>query len=77
MPSTSAFPLSVSESDKIFREGRAEMPHRLRVLDLESGELIKDYPLPSTPVQGGVAIAGDRIFVTTDDGNITAFGKES
>ena len=61
------------ESDRIYREGRAEMPHRLRVLDLESGELIRDYPLPAQTVQGGVALAHGRVYVTTEDGSITAF----
>ena len=65
-----------SEADRIFREGRAEMPHRLRVLDIETGDLIKDYPIPGHPVQGGLAISDGIIYVTTEDGKITAFGAE-
>ena len=46
------------------------------VLDLETGELIRDYPLPGHPLQGGVALAGGRVYVTTADGSITAFGAK-
>ena len=62
------------ESDRVFREGRKEMPHRLRVLDIETGELIKDYPIPAQPVQGGISLANGKVYVTTTDGTITVYG---
>jgi len=63
------------ESDRIYREGRAEMPYRLRILDLSTGQLIRDVPLSGHPLQGGIALADGRVYVATEDGSVTAFGR--
>jgi len=65
---------TVRNDDRRYQPQRTAMPYRLRVLDLATGEVKQDLPLPETTVLGGVAIAAGRVYVTTEDGSITAFG---
>lgn len=67
--------MSIYGNDREWREAREEMPHRLRIIDLETGQLIRDVPVFDRVLQGGIALADDRIFVTTEDGSVTAFGN--
>jgi outer membrane protein assembly factor BamB len=64
---------SVYGGNKHEREAAAEMPHRLRILDLTTGKLIRELPAPGRVLQGGSALAEGRIYVATEDGSITAF----
>jgi len=66
--------MSIYGKDKKWRDARAEMPHRLRIVDLKTGEFIRDLAVPDRVLQGGIALAGGRIYVTTEDGSVTAFG---
>lgn len=68
--------LSILASGAGGRDARAKMPHRLRILDQDTGELIRDVAVPARVLQGGIALAGGKIFVTTEDGTVTAFGKK-
>ena len=67
--------MSIYGNDRQWREASAEMPHRLRILNLETGEFIRDIAVPGRVLQGGIALASGMIFVTTEDGSITCFGE--
>ena len=64
---------TVRNYNRKYEEERKAMPHRLRILDLATGEVKQDLPLPGITTPGGIAIADGRVFVTTEDGSITAF----
>jgi len=64
---------TIRNYDRKYEEQRKAMPHRLRILDLKTGEMKQDLLLPETAVFGGIALAGDRVFAVTEDGSITAF----
>ena len=67
---------TVRNYDRKYEDERKAMPHRLRILDLKTGEVLQDLPLPGITVPGGIAIADDRVIVTTEDGSVTAFAAE-
>ena len=67
--------MSIYGNDREWRDARAEMPHRLRILDLETGQFIRDVAVPGRVLQGGIALADGNIFVTTEDGSVAAFGE--
>ena len=53
--------MSIYGSDRQYREAQAEMPHRLRIVDLKTGQPIRDMAVPDRVLQGGIALAGGRI----------------
>lgn len=70
--------MSVENSrDRQWREAYAEMPHRLRVLDFDTGKVISEYKLPARVQQGGIALAAGRVFVSMEDGSILVLGDAS
>lgn len=65
--------MSVENSrDRQWREAYAEMPHRLRVLDFETGNVVSEFKLPARVQQGGIALADGKVFVAMEDGSILA-----
>lgn len=68
--------MSIYGNDRQWREARSEMPHRLRIVDLETGEFISDIAVPGRVLQGGIALAEGQVFVTTEDGSVTAFASK-
>lgn len=54
-------------------EGR--LGGRLYTIDAASGEKLRELALPSPPVFNGLAAARGRLFLTTEDGHVTCFGK--
>jgi outer membrane protein assembly factor BamB len=63
--------VSVTDGDR-WKE-REKMPHRLQVLSLADGKLQQEFPLPATPIPGGLSAAKGRVYVTTIDGSVTCF----
>ncbi|MHC4198772.1 MAG: outer membrane protein assembly factor BamB family protein [Planctomycetota bacterium] len=52
-----------------------EMPHRLRVLDYETGEKRQDdLALPAKPVLHGVTAGAGRVYVACENGGIVCMG---
>ncbi|MBI5722952.1 MAG: PQQ-binding-like beta-propeller repeat protein [Planctomycetes bacterium] len=51
-------------------------PPHLLLLSTEKGEKLADLPLPSVPYWNGLAVAADRLFVTTQDGELLCLGKK-
>lgn len=68
--------MSIYGNDKKWRDARAAMPHRLRIIELKTGEFIRDIAVPDRVLQGGIALAGGRVFVTTEDGSVTAYASK-
>ncbi|TVS19998.1 MAG: hypothetical protein EA424_06230 [Planctomycetaceae bacterium] len=54
-------------------EGRAG--GKLRVVRTSSGETLREYDLPSSPVFDGLIAAYGRLYLATLDGKITCMGK--
>jgi hypothetical protein len=44
--------------------------HRLRIIDLASGQVVQEIALPAPAVDHGIAIAGDGIAVSCLDGSL-------
>lgn len=65
--------VTIRNYDRKYEAERTKMPHRLRVLDMKTGEIHADYPLTGDTVFGGIALADGMVFVTTEDGRLTAF----
>ena len=64
---------SIYISGRRGEEEREKMAHRLRILDLETGALIRELPVPDRVLQGGIALAEDRIIVASEDGSLTVY----
>ena len=64
---------SIYISGRRGEEEREKMAHRLRILDLESGALIRDLPVPARVLQGGIALAAGRIVIASEDGGLTVY----
>ena len=57
---------------------RDAMPHRVRVLDLETGEKRQeDIELPAKPVLHGISAGAARAYVACEDGSIVCLGGGS
>lgn len=67
---------SIYISGRRGEEEREKMAHRLRILDLETGELIRDLPVPDRVLQGGISLADGRIFVACEDGGLVCYGEK-
>jgi hypothetical protein len=53
---------------------RAEIPYRLQVLAFADGTVRQQLALPRRPLPGGISSDDGRVFVTSEDGTISAFG---
>ncbi len=63
--------------DRQWREAYAEMPHRLRVLDFQTGKILSELKLPARVQQGGIALADGKVVVAMEDGSILSLGDTS
>jgi len=55
---------------------RDAMPHRLRVLDLETGKTRQDdIALPAKPVLHGISAGEGRVYVACEDGSVVCLGQ--
>jgi hypothetical protein len=54
-------------------EGRAG--GLLYILDATSGQKLAEHTLPSPPVFNGASAARSRLYLASEDGTLTCFGK--
>ena len=59
-----------SKQDALLDGGEGAL---LWAVDKKTGERLAEYRLPSLPAWDGLAIAGGRLFVTTEDGAVLSF----
>lgn len=54
---------------------RQAMPYRLQVYNFADGKLRQELALASSPITGGIAATGGRVYVVTTDGTLACFGE--
>jgi hypothetical protein len=50
---------------------------KLLTFSMTDGSKLDEYPIESTPVLDGMAVAGGRLYISTFDGKVTCFGGRS
>lgn len=80
LPQGSQVRALVPAGERLFVAGRFKgtdpAGHAVRIYSMDGGSLLDEYPLPAAAVYEGLAVAGDRLYVSLQDGCLLCLGRK-
>jgi hypothetical protein len=57
-------------------DGRRESSHALRAISTSTGKTLATIPLAKAPAHGGLSVAGGRVYLATETGQLICLGEQ-